>query len=107
MKRLLLLGALLVAAQPAMAAYKFLLPRAIDATLKCLETTIPRDCTAAENALESLRSYAKKNGNIMCSAHGTIPSVKVGLMAGMISVPTEDEKLKIFEYLGQMEESCK
>ena len=57
-----------------------------------LETTIPNDCTAAENALESLRAYAKKTAtSVPARDH---PSVNA-LMAGMVSVPTEDKKLKI------------
>tara|TARA_B100000674_G_C37159996_1_gene610441 strand:+ start:153 stop:473 length:321 start_codon:yes stop_codon:yes gene_type:complete len=106
MKRLLLLSALLVATQPAMAAYKFLLPRAVDGTLKCLDTMIRNDCAAAERALDSLRSYANSKGNAMCGANAVLPLVDIGMMQVGI-LPTEDEKLKIFEYLGEMEESCK
>ena len=42
----------------------------------------------------------------MCSGTVVIPFVDIGMMQVGI-LPTEDEKLKIFEYLGEMEERCK
>ena len=56
--------------------------------------------------LESLRSYANSKDNAMCSGTVVIPLVDIGMMQVGI-LPTEDEKLKIFEYLGEMEERCK
>lgn len=111
MKRLLLLSALMVITQPAMAAYQLLVPRAVDATLKCLETTLPSDCTAAQNALETLRDYSYKKGHESCGLVTELSLPEVLWLAkgyGDSYWPlTVEQKVEVIDELARMRRSCK
>ena len=106
MKKLLLLLPVLLTASPAQAAYGFLLPRAQEATLLCLEEQTEKNCNLAVESLTNLGSYSGSKGNSQCGTPAKVSGANA-ILWSMGVTPSQEEKIVIYENLEKMQQFCK